>query len=103
MFRDETYFHTLSEITNPYISHIIDILAGEISDIDFKIRNTEPKKFLKEGISLKDEIVGLKKEIVSLKDEIQQIKKALEYLGVEYKNGVFIVKEQPKKKFLGLF
>ena len=41
--------------------------------------------------------------IKTLETEISQIKKALEYLGVECKNGVFIVKEQQKKKFLGLF
>ena len=60
----------------------------------------------KEPIKADDNIKpdnDLKDEIENLKTEISQIKKALEYLGVECKNGVFIVKEQQKKKFLGLF
>lgn len=45
----------------------------------------------------------LENRLKELETEIQQIKKALEYLGIECKNGACIIKEQPKKKFLGLF
>ena len=49
------------------------------------------------------EKANLENRIKTLEVEILQIKKALEYLGVEYKNGFMLIKEQPKKKFLGLF
>ena len=52
---------------------------------------------------IEKEKANTENRIKTLETEISQIKKALEYLGVEYTNGVFIVKEQPKKKFLGLF
>ena len=64
------------------------------------------RKFEKEAKQreIEKEKENTENRIKTLETEIQQIKKVLEYLGVEYKkNGVFIVKEQPKKKFLGLF
>ena len=52
---------------------------------------------------IEKEKANTENRIKTLETEISQIKKALEYLGVEYKDGFMIVKEQPKKKFLGLF
>lgn len=70
-----------------------------------KMQTSDISKY-KEPIKADDDIKDnddLKAEIESLKTEISQIKKALEYLGIECKNGVFIIKEQPEKKFFGLF
>lgn len=52
---------------------------------------------------IEKEKANTENRIKTLETEISQIKKALEYLGIECKNGVYIIKEQPKKKFLGLF
>ena len=69
-----------------------------IDDIDDKILH-KPLSVEKNS----DEKQEFLSEIKYLKTEISQIKKALKYLGIECKNGTYLIKEQPKKKFLGLF